>query len=201
RGGGASRSDTPVAGACEACKRHIRPSICVVSGQTSFKARLIASKSHKTSSTDGCACCACPSFLATRMQATEDAPTILEGEIEGLRPGRHAFHVHAFADFSEGLVGGGGIFNPFGKNHGAPDDEERMAGDLGNIDVDEQGVCRVHIEDRVVKLIGPHSIIGRSLIVKAGEDDFGRGGHELSLTTGNSGARVAGGVVGIAPSK
>jgi Cu-Zn family superoxide dismutase len=49
-------------------------------------------------------------------------------------------------------------------------------------------------------LIGPHSIIGRSIIIKANEDDLGRGGHEYSLTTGNSGARIAGGVIGIASS-
>jgi Cu-Zn family superoxide dismutase len=134
-------------------------------------------------------------------QLKEDAPTTIEGEITGLRPGKHGFHIHVFGDFCEGLVSGGGIFNPFSKNHGAPDDEQRMVGDLGNIEADEEGVCKVHIEDRLVKLIGPHSIIGRSIIVKAGEDDLGRGGHELSLSTGNSGARVAGGIVGIAASK
>lgn len=115
----------------------------------------------------------------------------------------------------------GGIFNPFGRNHGAPDDEERMVGDLGkshgdpilfassylvlflcagNIEADESGVANVNIEDRLVKLIGPHSIIGRSIVIKSGEDDLGRGGHEYSLSTGNSGQRVAGGVVGIASS-
>jgi superoxide dismutase, Cu-Zn family len=52
----------------------------------------------------------------------------------------------------------------------------------------------------VVKLIGPHSIIGRSILIKSNEDDLGRGGHEYSLSTGNSGQRVAGGVVGIASS-
>lgn len=44
----------------------------------------------------------------------------------------------------------------------------------GNIDVDDAGVCKVHLEDRMVRLIGPHSIIGRSIIVTAGEDDLGR---------------------------
>jgi Cu-Zn family superoxide dismutase len=136
--------------------------------------------------------------------------------------GKHGIHIHVFGDFTEGFVTAGGIFNPFGRNHGAPDDEERMVGDLGkshgeqsiearfvssylllctgNIEADESGVANVNIEDRLVKLIGPHSIIGRSIVIKSGEDDLGRGGHEYSLSTGNSGQRVAGGVVGIASS-
>ncbi|CAE7667925.1 sod1, partial [Symbiodinium microadriaticum] len=114
--------------------------------------------------------------------------------------GKHGMHVHVFGDFSEGFVSGGGIFNPFGRNHGAPDDEERMVGDLGNIEADDDGIANVAIEDRQVKLIGPHSIIGRSIIVKSNHDDLGRGGNEFSLSTGNCGSRIAGGVVGIASS-
>lgn len=172
-------------------------------------------------------------------QAQEEAPTSIDGTIRGLTPvsidanhrlvysrdlrifeqGKHGIHIHVFGDFTEGFVTAGGIFNPFGRNHGAPDDEERMVGDLGkfggdfsylkfliwrtltgNIEADESGVANVNIEDRLVKLIGPHSIIGRSIVVKSGEDDLGRGGHEYSLSTGNSGQRVAGGVVGIASS-
>ena len=64
-----------------------------------------------------------------------------------------------------------------------------MVGDLGNIEVASSGECKVTIEDRIVKLIGPHSVIGRSIVVKAGEDDLGRGAHEMSMTTGNSGPR------------
>jgi Cu-Zn family superoxide dismutase len=71
---------------------------------------------------------------------------------------------------------------------------------VGNIEADEDGVASISLEDRQVKLIGPHSIIGRCILVKSNEDDLGRGGHEYSLSTGNSGQRVAGGVVGIASS-
>ena len=72
-----------------------------------------------------------------------------------------------------------------------------MAGDLGNVTVDADGKCIVQKEDKLLKLIGPHSVIGRSVVFYSGEDDCGRGGHELSLVTGNSGSRIAGGVIGI----
>uniref|UniRef100_A0A7S2EXU4 Superoxide dismutase copper/zinc binding domain-containing protein n=1 Tax=Trieres chinensis TaxID=1514140 RepID=A0A7S2EXU4_TRICV len=139
------------------------------------------------------------SGLLRLSQASEDGPTIIEGEIKGLTAGKHAISVNVYGDLTQGLAGCGVIFNPFGKNHGAPEDDERMVGDLGNVVTSEDGKCLVQIEDRVLKLIGPHSVIGRSIVVYAGEDDCGRGGHELSLTTGNSGGRVAAGVIGIAP--
>lgn len=91
----------------------------------------------------------------------------------------------------------GGVFNLFGKNHGGPEDEERCVGSLGNVEVGEDGSVKVHVEDKLVKLIGPHSIIGRSIVVHEGEDDLGKGGHELSLQNGNAGAIKAHGVVGI----
>ena len=84
-----------------------------------------------------------------------------------------------------------------GKSHGAPTDEERMVGDLGNVIADDAGKCNVSITDTTVKLLGPHSVIGRSIVVYASEDDCGRGGHESSLTTGNAGPRCASGVIGL----
>jgi Cu-Zn family superoxide dismutase len=87
-----------------------------------------------------------------------------------------------------------------GKTHGAPTDEQRMVGDLGNIVVDENGSCAVDIviTDGRISLTGPHSIVGRSLVIAAGEDDRGRGGHESSLKTGNAGPSIAAGVIGLA---
>lgn len=38
---------------------------------------------------------------------------------------------------------------------------------------------------------GEYSVIGRSFMVHALVDDLGKGGHELSPTTGNAGARLA----------
>jgi Cu-Zn family superoxide dismutase len=84
-----------------------------------------------------------------------------------------------------------------GKTHGGPQDDQRMVGDLGNIVADEHGRAVVKITDHTVKLVGPHSVIGRSIVIHVGEDDQGRGGHENSMTTGNPGPRMAAGVIGL----
>ena len=68
---------------------------------------------------------------------------------------------------------------------------------MGNIVADVQGCATIRIEDQLVKLIGPQSIIGRSIVIASGADDLGKGGHELSLTNGNCGPSAAYGVVGI----
>lgn len=73
----------------------------------------------------------------------------------------------------------------------------RMVGDIGNIEADEDGVAEVKIEDSMVKLYGPHSVIGRSIVIYGGEDDGGKGGQEKSLATGNPGPGIACGVIGL----
>ncbi|PAA81930.1 hypothetical protein BOX15_Mlig025319g3, partial [Macrostomum lignano] len=121
------------------------------------------------------------------------------GSVEGLAPGKHGFHVHEFGDNTNGCVSAGAHFNPCKRTHGAPDDEERHVGDLGNVEADASGRAGVEITDKLINLTGPNSIIGRSLVVHADTDDLGRGGHELSKTTGNAGGRLACGVIGICP--
>ena len=54
------------------------------------------------------------------------------------------------------------LVNPFSKTHGAPDDEERHVGDLGNFKTDSNGNAEGTITDKNVKLIGPTSVLGVS---------------------------------------
>ncbi|XP_021239326.1 copper chaperone for superoxide dismutase [Numida meleagris] len=117
---------------------------------------------------------------------------VVDGVIDGLRPGPHGLHVHEFGDTSQGCDSCGDHYNPDGQCHGGPQDEQRHAGDLGNVWADAEGRAAFRMEDTRLKV---WDIIGRSVVVDAGEDDLGRGGHALSKLTGNSGPRLACGVV------
>jgi Cu-Zn family superoxide dismutase len=50
--------------------------------------------------------------------------------------------------------------NPQNKTHGAPEDEERHVGDLGNFKTDGQGNAQGSTTDKLIKLIGSESVIG-----------------------------------------
>jgi len=121
-------------------------------------------------------------------------PVHIKAVVHGLPDGPHGFHIHESGDLSKGCTSAGGHFNPYGNQHGGPDDEDRHVGDLGNI-VSKGGIATYERLDKVISLSGPLSIVNRSAIVHAGEDDLGRGKHDDSKTTGHSGARVACGVV------
>ena len=114
-------------------------------------------------------------------------------DVENLSPGKHGFHIHEYGDCSapDG-TSAGGHFNPDGKLHGAPTDTNRHVGDLGNITADSNGKAHFEWTDKFLSFSGPHSIIGRGVIVHAGEDDL------KSQPTGNAGSRVACGVIGTA---
>ncbi len=91
--------------------------------------------------------------------------TTVTGEVTGLKPGSHGFHIHVFGDYSAGCVSTGSHFNPSGKEHGGPTVNNRHAGDLGNIQAGENGVATVNITDSQIPLTGENSIIGRSVVV------------------------------------
>ena len=127
-------------------------------------------------------------------ERVDDAKVKVTGEITGLEPGEHGFHVHQFGDatdMKEGKSAGSHMDVGDDSPHGKPNDAERHTGDLGNVTADENGVAKVDVTDEVISLNGAHSVLGRGVVVHAKADDFGQ-------PTGNAGGRVALGVVGIA---
>ncbi|KAJ4725006.1 Superoxide dismutase [Cu-Zn] [Melia azedarach] len=128
-----------------------------------------------------------------------EGPTTVNVRVTGLTPGPHGFHLHEYGDTTNGCISTGAHFNPNNKTHGAPEDEIRHAGDLGNIVANAEGVAEATIVDNQIPLSGPNTVVGRAFVVHELEDDLGKGGHELSLTTGNAGGRLACGVVGLTP--
>lgn len=118
-------------------------------------------------------------------------------DLKNLAPGKHGFHIHEYGDMREGCSSCCSHFNPYGQQHGGRDSKKRHVGDLGNIVVNDRGVCKCSFVDSRIKLKGRCNIIGRSVMIHADEDDLGLGGDDESLRTGNAGARISCGVIGI----
>jgi Cu-Zn family superoxide dismutase len=187
----------------------------------------------------------------TFTQESESAPTQISWDITGHDANaERGMHIHAFGDNTNGCTSAGPhctlylrapvegrrsgnanvhTVNPQNKTHGAPTDDERHVGDLGNFKTDGQGNAKGSVDDKLIKLIGSESVIGvcvsfpsfplhldpkftsytttgtetatnatqRTIVVHAGTDDLGKGGHEESKKTGNAGPRPACGVIGI----
>ncbi|KAI9756285.1 MAG: Superoxide dismutase [Cu-Zn] [Lichina confinis] len=128
----------------------------------------------------------------TLEQESESSPTKITYDITGNDPNaKRGFHIHQFGDNTNGCTSAGPHFNPHGKTHGAPHDEHRHVGDLGNLTTDAQGNANGTLEDKLIKLIGPESVVGRTIVVHAGTDDLGQGANEESKKTGNAGPRPA----------
>src|SRR5947199_9225772 len=116
----------------------------------------------------------------------------VHAEITGLAPGNHGFHVHEFGDCSAADASSAGAhFNPTNKPHAGPDAPERHVGDMGNVEADASGKATLEYLDHQISLTNDQqSAIGRSVIVHAKADDL------KSQPAGDSGARIACGVIG-----
>lgn len=122
-----------------------------------------------------------------------DGKVLVAGQVSGLTPNsEHGFHIHQYGDIrSADGTSLGDHYDPLHMEHAMPTAEMRHAGDFGNIKANDQGVAEVKLVVDNISLSGQKSpIIGRGLVVHANRDDG-------SQPTGNAGARIAVGVIGV----
>jgi Cu-Zn family superoxide dismutase len=115
-------------------------------------------------------------------------------KVSGLTPGAHGFHIHEKGDCSapDGMSAGG-HFNPTGKAHGNPTAGEHHGGDMPMLEADASGNATLDVTLDTITLGGnANSVVGRAVIVHKDADDY------KTQPTGNSGARVACGVIAAA---
>ncbi|MGB0766318.1 MAG: superoxide dismutase family protein [Phycisphaeraceae bacterium] len=145
-----------------------------------------------------------PSVTGTVTFTQTKNGVLVEANVTGLKPNsKHGFHVHQWGDIGKpDGTATGGHYDPTGSaEHGLPDVHEHdghthattggHAGDFGNLETDADGVASYTQTFEDITLTGHNAILGRAIIVHIKEDDGGQ-------PTGNAGARVAQGVIGIA---
>jgi Cu-Zn family superoxide dismutase len=112
-------------------------------------------------------------------------------KVTGLAPGGHGFHIHEKGDCSApDATSARGHFNPTGKAHGNPESPDHHAGDMPMLQADASGNASLTAELTGISIgSGATDIIGKSVIVHKDADDY------KTQPTGNSGARLACGVI------
>jgi Cu-Zn family superoxide dismutase len=116
----------------------------------------------------------------------------VHADVTGLTPnGKHGFHIHEKGDLSApDLTSAGAHFNPGGHKHGGPTGSQRHGGDLGNLEADGSGKASYDAVIEGITIDDPTTgVVGKSVIVHEKADDL------TSDPSGNSGARIAGGVI------
>jgi len=116
---------------------------------------------------------------------------VVNANVSGLTPGGHGFHVHEKGDCSASdAMSAGGHFNPTGKPHGDPNAPDHHTGDMPMLQADASGNATLNAELTMITIgSGTTDIVGKSVIVHKDPDDF------KTQPTGNSGARVACGII------
>src|SRR4026209_1030 len=116
----------------------------------------------------------------------------VHAEMAGLTPGKHGFHIHEFGDCTAAESSSADAhFNPTYQPHAGPAAAARHEGDMGNVEADASGNAKLDYVDHQISLTNDaKSPIGRSVVVHAKPDDL------KTQPSGDSGARIACGVIG-----
>jgi superoxide dismutase, Cu-Zn family len=138
-----------------------------------------------------------PLAIATFREAPDQMLINLVFADRGLT-GNHAIHIHdAGRCDPPDFLTAGAIFNPFGKQHGLLNADGPMAGDMANLVIGPDGIAGYNTAAPQVKLSpGPASLLrpgGTSIVIFAQADD------DRTQPEGNSGARIACGVIVAGP--
>jgi Cu-Zn family superoxide dismutase len=123
-------------------------------------------------------------------EETEDGVTIVLN-VDNAKPGKQAVHVHELGDCSD-IAGKsmGEHFAPDHQKHALPDQVARHLGDLGNIEIGEDGKGTLEIlaPRASLKPDDAYSFLGKALVVHAGQD-------KGTQPSGDAGTPVACGVI------
>ncbi|HEX6573366.1 MAG TPA: superoxide dismutase family protein [Gemmatimonadaceae bacterium] len=121
----------------------------------------------------------------------------VEVQVTNMPSGPHGIHFHAVGKCdgsgSTAFATAGAHFNPIGRQHGLDNPQGPHAGDAPNFTVNADGTGRASFTtDRVTLTEGSTSLFdedGSAIVIHAAADD------QTSQPSGNSGARIACGVV------
>jgi Cu-Zn family superoxide dismutase len=121
------------------------------------------------------------------------AGVLIKLQLKGIKPGEHAFHIHAVGKCEPPFTSAGGHFNPGHHKHGMMAGPGH-AGDMPNLHVPQSGDLSVEVLNAAVTLDKgkPNSLFdadGSALVVHATADDY------KSDPAGNAGDRIACGVI------
>lgn len=127
---------------------------------------------------------------SVHFSAEEDGVHV-EASVHGATPGMHGIHIHELGEcVAPDFKSAGGHFNPAGVDHACPPTSPRHAGDLGNIEVGEDGTGSLSLVVNNLSLEGgDNMIVGHAMILHQGTDDC------VTQPTGDAGSRFACGVI------
>jgi Cu-Zn family superoxide dismutase len=130
--------------------------------------------------------------LGTLIVSEDGAGLVTTGTLRGLAPGLHGIHIHEVGRCEAPFATAGAHWNPAGRHHGFDNPAGPHMGDMQNITAGADGTASIRVTTPGGTLRSSNPVLdsnGSTIIVHQLPDDY------RTDPSGNSGARVACGVV------